>query len=235
MSNTKEIVFIHGAGLGSFIWNDVKAHLKYPSLATDFPNRNKGDKANRKLHFDDYCKSVIEQAEKVKTSQLVLVTHSIGGCVGLKVAEHFGSRVAGFAAITAVIPENGRSFVSCMPFPLKIIMPALLKIAGTKPPQKAISKRLCKDLSAGQCKMVVENFTAEARNLYTENCKAKIPPVRTLFIKTLDDRELPVALQEKMARNLKAQKINSLESGHLPMLSQPKKLAELLNRFCDEI
>lgn len=42
-------------------------------------------------------------------------------------------------------------------------------------------------------------------------------------------------LQDKMIRNLNAQKAVTLDSGHLPMISKPKELSEILNNFVNEI
>lgn len=62
--------------------------LNLPSLAVGFSNRDKADDANAKLSFDDYAGSIIEQIKKWNVEKILIVTHSIGGCVGLKVAEY---------------------------------------------------------------------------------------------------------------------------------------------------
>ena len=49
------------------------------------------------------------------------------------------------------------------------------------------------------------------------------------------DKGLSVQLQDKMIKNLNAQKVVELDSGHLPMISQPKELSEILNNFINEI
>jgi len=233
--NHNGIVFIHGAGLGGFIWDEVKSELDFPAFAIDFPNRNQGDKINQHLSFEDYSKAIIKQIKKWKLEKIILVTHSIGGCVGLKVAEYFGERIFGFVGIASAIPSNGNSFLSCLPFPQKFILPLLLNIAGTKPPKSAIETGLCNDLSDRQKKRVVENFTPESKSLYTQKCAAKIPDCERLYIKLIQDKEFLLSMQDKMAVNLKTKNIAALQSGHLPMLSQPKELAKILNGFTKSI
>lgn len=44
----------------------------------------------------------------------------------------------------------------------------------------------------------------------------------------------PVQLQDKMIKNLTAQKVVTLDSGHLPMISKPKELSEILNGYINE-
>lgn len=49
------------------------------------------------------------------------------------------------------------------------------------------------------------------------------------------DKEFPVSLQNQMADNLKASQTETIESGHLPMMSKPVKLGENLNTFSDNL
>ncbi len=229
------IVLIHGAGLGSFIWDEIKPMLDIPVLAIDFPNRNKGEKANTNLPFEAYTKSVIEQIEKWKKIKIILVVHSIGGCIGLKLAEHFKGDLAGFVAISASLPPNGQSFVSDLPFPKSILMPIVLRLFGTKPPKKLIEKELCNDLTPEQTEKVVNNFTPESTLLYTTNIRYKKPEVKMLYIKSTNDNSLPVFLQDKMINNLSIQRVEIIDGGHLLMLSHPKQLLNAMNKFIFEI
>ena len=233
--DNKGIILIHGAGLGSFIWDKIKTKLNLQSFAVDFPNRNKGDKANLQLSFEDYVSSIIMQIAHSNFDKLIIVTHSIGGCVGLKVAEYFGNRVVGFVGVGSAIPSNGGSFISCLPFPQKVIMPIVLKIAGSKPPQKAIEEGYGNDLNNEQKKLVVENFTTESRSLYLDKCNAKIPTSSRLYIKLTNDKEFPISMQDKMIKNLETQNIATINCGHLPMLSQPEELARIVNDFCNDL
>lgn len=229
--NNKGFILLHGAGLGSFIWDEVKSGLHLPAFSVDFPNRNQGGRVNRQLHFEDYVKQIIQEIEKWEIEKLIIVAHSIGGCVGLKVAEYFESRIAGFVGIGAAIPVNGNSFISCLPYHQRILVPLLLKIVGTKPPKKVIERGLCNDLEDEQTALVVHQFTPESRFLYTEKCKAGIPDTNRFYIRLSLDKEFPLSVQDKMAKNLNAQKVTTLQSGHLSMLSRPEELADVLNGF----
>ncbi len=171
------IVVIHSADLGSFIWDELKLMLDIPVLAINFPNRNKGAKANANLPFEAYTKSVIiiKQIEKWEKVKIILVLHSIGGCIGLKLNEHFKSNLAGFIAISASLPPNGQSFLSDLPFPKSILIPIILRLFGTKPPKKLIEKELCNDLTDEQAEKIVNNFTPKSRTLYTTKIRYKKP------------------------------------------------------------
>jgi hypothetical protein len=230
-STKKLIVLIHGAGQGSYVWKELCELLTLPFLPVDFPNRNPSDVSNSKLNFDDYVQSVINQIESVEFENLMIVTSSIGGVVGLKVAEYFGDKVIGFVAISSAIPQNGGSFISCLPFPQKIILPLIMKLVGTKPPKNAIEESMCNDLSQIQKDTVTSNFTPESILLYTQKCKAGVPKCKKLYVKPILDKEFSPSLQDQTAKNLGTENILEINSGHLPMLSKPDDLANILNTF----
>ena len=233
MKDKLGIILIYGAGLGSYIWNDLKPNLNFKSLMIEFPNRNADDKANSKLSFEDYVSKAISDTENFEKQKVIIITHSIGGLVGLRVAEHLKDKTIGFVGIGSAIPKNGKSFVSCLPFPQKLIIPLIMKLAGTIPPKSAIENGLCNDLNPSQTKKVVEQFTAESQYLYTENSKTKIPNIKKLYVELTNDKEFSESVQKKMAENLNCKNIVTIESGHLPMLSVPEKLAGILNEFID--
>lgn len=235
MNDKIGIVFIHGAGLGSFIWDDLKLLIKSPVLTIEFPNREVDNKANVNLTFGDYKKSAIEQIEKWGIDKFVIVTHSIGGCIGLSLTDYFAKKVVGFIGISSAIPTSGNSFISCLPFPQSLLMPLILKLFGTKPPQKAIEQTLCNDLTSEQTSEIVKRFTPEAKLLYTTKVDYKNLYIKTLYIKLNNDKGFPVQIQDKMIKNLATQKVVTLDSGHLPMISKPKELSEILNNFINEI
>lgn len=235
MNNNIGLVLIHGAGLNSSIWDELKSEINQTFLTIDFPNRKISDNANQTLTFDDYVNSTIEQIKKWDTKNFIIVAHSIGACVGLKVAEQFKNELKGFVAIGSVIPTSGSSFISSLAFPQKMIMPIILKLFGTKPPKKSIEYELCNDLTDEQTTKITTEFTPEAKRLYTTKINFSLPNTKRLYIQLTNDKSMPFALQNKMAKNLNANKIEIIDSGHLPMLSKPKQLATSLSAFVKEI
>ena len=141
MNNTIGIVFINGAGLSSSIWDDLKQKIDNPILSIDFPNRKPNDISNAKLTFDNYVNIATSEIKKWQNDNFIIVAHSIGACVGLKVAEHFKSELKGFVAMSSVIPKSGQSFVSSLPFPQKLLLPILLTLFGTKPPNLHLKQK----------------------------------------------------------------------------------------------
>ncbi|MFC6719095.1 alpha/beta fold hydrolase [Natrialbaceae archaeon GCM10025810] len=228
------VVSIHGTGLDAWIWDEMTPALEVPHLPVTFPDRN-GDREGRGgLGLPDYVDHVCRQIAEWPPTELVVVAHSIGGVIGKEVARVLADRAVGFVGVCATIPEPGGSFLSCYPFPQRLIQRVVMRVAGTKPPDGVVRKSLCNGLSEPQADRIVEQFRPESQKLYTDTSLADVPDVPSLYVKTLDDDELSPALQETMVANLQPRAVVTIDSGHMPMLSHPNHLAASVNEFTAE-
>lgn len=227
-------LLIHGAGLGAWIWREVTPQLNVPFKAVDFPYRDGTSQQRQALSFDDYVGSVMNQAAELKTEKIVIVAHSLGGAVALKVASLLGDRLAGFIAVGAAIPKNGGSYMSSLPFPQRFIVAGIMKFAGTQPPASAIRNGLCNDVPEALADEVVRTFAAESRAAYTSATGAGSPMVPKMYVLLTSDKEFGPALERTMAANLGGDVVE-LNAGHMPMLSKPAELAEILSNFAAKL
>ncbi|AJY73453.1 alpha/beta fold hydrolase [Paenibacillus beijingensis] len=224
-------VFVNGAGLESRIWSKVVEGLDHPYLLVEFPHRNGSVESRKDLSMMDYVAHMKRQVDEWGTRKFVIVAHSLGGVLALKLAYEVSDRLAGFVAVGAAIPENGGSFLSVLPFPKRILMSAILRKIGTKPPASAIRSGLCNDLSSDQAAKIVQGFIPEAVRVYTDQVDASVPIVPKLYVKLTHDKEFSPSLQNNMISNLSPQSVRILETGHLPMLSDPDGLRFVLEDF----
>ncbi|SFJ83732.1 Pimeloyl-ACP methyl ester carboxylesterase [Paenibacillus sp. UNC496MF] len=230
-------LFVSGAGLRGSIWTEVTDGLEAPALAADYPLRD-GPAAERlRLGLADYAAHVRKQAEAWRVRRMVVVAHSIGGVAALPAAAALAERgrLAGLAAVGAAIPREGGSWLSALPMPKRAVASALMRLFGTKPPAAAIRAGLCDGLGEAQTEAVASGFVPEARRLYTEPCRAAVPPVPSVYIKLTRDKEFDPRLQDRMIANLSPGRVAALEAGHLPMLSDPEGLRAILNSFRAEL
>lgn len=226
---------MNGAGLNRLIWIDLLGFMENPVLTLDFPNRKSPGNLNARLAFDEYVNKAVNEVKARRPKNFIIVAHSISSLVGLKVAEKFGKELRGFVAISSVIPQSGQSFASSLPFPQKWVLPLLMSLFGTKPPKKVIITDLCNDLPPQKSLQIANEFTAESKYLYTTRITYDLPDMPRLYIKLTNDKTMPTDLQDQMAKNFEATKIETLASGHLPMLSKPKELARILSNFANTI
>ena len=49
------------------------------------------------------------------------------------------------------------------------------------------------------------------------------------YVKLLNDASVALKVQNRMIKRVRAQHVSMIDSGHLPMISQPARLAEILN------
>ncbi|WNQ10883.1 alpha/beta hydrolase [Paenibacillus aurantius] len=228
------LVFVHGAGLRSEVWEGVVKNLGLPYLLADLPRRNEPVEARGELTLEDYAASLREQIRAWPVPRVVLVAHSLGGVVALRAASGLEDRLAGFAAVGAAIPRDGGSFVSALPWPKRLILSVVLKKMGTRPPESMIRAGLCSDLAPEQASKVVKAFVPEAVRAYTDRCEAAVPSVPRLYMKLTKDKEFSSSLQDRMIRHLQPNRVAELATGHLPMLSDPDGLRRVLEHFLAE-
>ncbi|MCQ6561181.1 alpha/beta fold hydrolase [Paenibacillus mendelii] len=229
------IVFVHGAGLTNGIWSGVVEGLDRPYLLGGYPLLSGQDLSRQGLTMDDYVTDMKRQIEQWPVKRFVIVAHSIGGVLAQRLAEELPDRLAGFVGVGAAIPKKGGSFLSTLPWPKRMLMSAILQRMGTKPPDSAIRAGLCNDLTASQAEEIVRGFIPESIHIYTDRIGAALPEVPKLYVKLTKDKEFGQSHQYKMIGNLSPQTVESLETGHLPMLSDPKGLRNILQSFAAKL
>jgi pimeloyl-ACP methyl ester carboxylesterase len=224
-------VFVNGAGLESRIWDKVVEGFDFPCLLVDFPLRRDTVESRKELALADYVTHLKGQVEEWGIRRFVIVAHSLGGVLALRLASELSDRLAGFIAVGAAIPKKGGSFLSVFPFPKKILMSVILRKMGTQPPEAVIRAGLCNDLSKEQAEEIVRGFIPESVRVYTDRVDVSVPAVPKLYVKLSKDKEFSSSLQNKMISNLSPQSVRNLDTGHLPMLSDPEGLRLALQDF----
>ena len=227
-------VFVHGAGLEGLVWSKVVEGFDPPCLLAEFPQGKSSLDSRSGLSLEDYVTHMKRQVDEWGTRNIIIVAHSLGGVLALRLASLMTDRLAGIVAIGAAIPKSGGSFLSALPFPQRILMPVILRAAGTKPPESSIRTGLCNDLSPDQAAEIIKGFIPEAVRVYTDRINVPVPDVPKLYVKLNKDKEFSPSLQDKMISNFAPQTIRSLDTGHLPMISNPEGLRSILEEFVTE-
>jgi len=217
---TTPLLILSGAGLPAWIWDDVRAALPADQATSVASYPGTGS-------LRDYVGKVLAEAPE----RFIVVAHSIGGVIGSQLVADAPDRVEGFIGVAASIPKPGQSFVGALPFPNKLIVSAIMRLAGTRPPAKAIRSGLASDLDDEQAARIVKEFSPESQQLYRDPVGDRRFPALRGYVQTTNDKELPPALQATYAATLHATSVQSLQTGHLPMLAAPDALAAAVQGF----
>lgn len=224
------LLLLHGAGLGAWIWDRVIPELNFPAEAVDLPGRSgKGNPGDVTLQ---QCIDFV--AGRARGYRAVVVGHSFSAQVALGLASAYPQHVGAVLLVGGIAPDSGRSFTSLMPIMQRLFMNIVLRRAreGVKLPRKLVIKQYCSDLDQATTEFVQSRIAPEAPRLYLDKLTWSGMPATMprLYVKLMKDKSLSSDDQDRMMQRIAPTRMETLHSGHLPMLSQPRELAAILNR-----
>jgi pimeloyl-ACP methyl ester carboxylesterase len=224
MSNGVTIVFLHGAGTGTWVWERVMNELSTPTVALDNYGRIKGATP------DNCAEAIVAELDRMGIGSVILVMHSLAGVLASRLSERLGSRVKRCLFIAAVIPPLGGSFVDASGFMNRLVLRILFKLnpKGLKPSPTMIRNAYCNDLNPQDTENVISRYTAEMPGLYLTPSGSFSPVSNSTYIKLLKDQSVPPLQQDSMIVRLDKPNVREIDAGHLVMLSNPVALANLI-------
>jgi len=146
--NRSSLIFFSGAGLPVWVWDDVRADLAHRGTVAPRPSTGST--------VADYAQAALDAAPG---GPLTVVAHSSGGLVATDLAAMAPRRVVAVLAIAAVIPLPHRSFTASLPFPQRLVLPVVLRLLGTRPPEAAIRASLGNGVSKNVVERLLQDFT----------------------------------------------------------------------------
>jgi pimeloyl-ACP methyl ester carboxylesterase len=229
------LVLIHGSELGAWVWDRVVSETDAPTLAVDLPGRGEHPADRRSIRLLDAVVSVFDDVERWgEADRVVLVAHSFSGVLVPAVARALGPRVAAIALVGASVPESGRSWAGLLPPSQRLLLRVLYRIrpSGALSPERENRSTLCNDLDDATTQWFLERRVPEAPRLLLDPVPtAEFPRGMPLhYVRMLDDRTTTHAVRGRMINRLRDVQVHDLAGGHLPMLSRPGALAELLDQ-----
>lgn len=217
------VVFLHGAGLAPWVWDEVRRTLPLPSTALDVPSNRPGTSPA------SCAAELLSDPSFPRSGPVVLVLHSLAGVLETSLAMALGSRLRHVVHVATVVPEPGRSFVQARGFPANLILPLLFRMypKGLAPSPAMILRELGNDLSEAQQAELVARHRPVRPELFLEPVPREEVQVPRTYILCTDDRCVPSRLQSRIANRIGAA-LRNIDTGHIPMLSRPGEFAELL-------
>ncbi|WP_341975578.1 alpha/beta hydrolase [Microbacterium sp. LWO13-1.2] len=221
---TTSLLLLSGAGLPAWAWDDVVGGLSAPATVAPRPTVENAT-------VTDYARAALDAAPE---GDLTLIAHSAGGVVASEVARLAPERIRGVLAVAAIIPKADASFASSLPFPNRVILPLILRLAGTRPPESALRNGLGAGVDEETVRRFIDDLEPEPRSYFLSRVAsnaalAAVP--RTTYVLTAGDKEIPPQLQRGYAARLRDPRIVEIAGGHYPMISNIPALRAAIKDF----
>jgi pimeloyl-ACP methyl ester carboxylesterase len=232
-------VLVHGAFVGSWIWEPLAERLDelgHAADAPDLPGSGGDPTPAEELTLDAYARRICELLD-ARDEPSVLVANSMGGIVISEAAARRPEKVRRLIYVAAFLPRDGQSLVDLTRLPegADDLVQATVIVSGD-PPVGTLPKSTCQ-ASNEDCPPEVMEWAV--RRTGSQALAPLAQPVslgreferipRTFVICTRD-RIIPPALQRRMVRDRRVMDVVELDSGHHPQLSRLEELAGILHR-----
>jgi pimeloyl-ACP methyl ester carboxylesterase len=233
-------ILVHGAWQGGWAWDRFLPHLAAAGItatAIDLPGNGTDSTPPDKVTLDLYAKFVGETIA-ANAGPVHLIGHSGGGVVVSQAAETFRSDVCGVVYVAGIMLPDGGTFGDIVG-PLTEKDPAA---AGIRPYLMWSKDGLTSTVAAEAARTIFfhdcdPDDAARAcsrlspqpeggRAVSPRLTREKFGTVPRLYVEARNDRSVVLAAQKKMQSLVPGADVVSLDSGHVPQLSMPDKLAD---------
>lgn len=238
MSDLKRFILVHGAGHGSWCWQELIPYLEelgHSVLAVDLPGRQGKGQPGWPLSLQDYVDDLAARVDQER-GKVVLVGHSLGGMSISAVAEKLPHKIERLIYLTAWVSPKGKSLAQLAQnnqgskLHIATSMSWLKGVVTIK--AQGFKECFCADCSDdgaawAYSKLVPESLrTALGRVHLTQERFGSVP---TSYVRCANDQALTLALQQQMLESIGCKDVYTLPSSHSAFLSMPKQLAQVLH------
>ncbi|WP_030759162.1 MULTISPECIES: alpha/beta fold hydrolase [unclassified Streptomyces] len=227
-------VLVAGARLGAWAWDEVAPCLRaaghgvYPLTLSGLADK-RGVPAGQATHVQD----IVAEVERQDLRDVVLVGHSYSGIPVGQAAERIGDRLARAVFVDSNVPTDGESFVSAWPDGGAAVKASITANGGFWPLAPA-SHYDGEGLTDEQIARLVRGSTPHPGATLTEPAVLARPlgelPA-TYILCALAGADPEDAEPDKDVAELldsKHWRLIRMDTGHWPMFSQPRELAQIL-------
>ena len=228
------IVLIHGAWGNALNWALVAPTLRaagHQVLALDLPGHGAGAQPSGDIGQAEYVAHV--EAALLDGPPAMLVGHSMGGIVAAQVAARQSAHVTACVFVAALLPRDGQSLLDLIrqqevPGVQAWVRPG--PVPGTTILDPGAATALFPDATPRAAAAAMAAMSPQPNKAQTD--KARIGPgfarVPRAYVFCTEDRVVSLPLQQAMVAATPCEATFTLACGHVPQLTQPRALAEIL-------
>ncbi|MBC8153758.1 MAG: alpha/beta hydrolase [Bacteroidetes bacterium] len=236
-STPQTYVLVHGAALGKYIWERVQQRLMadgHTVITLDLPGHGEDCTPVDQITLDTYIQAVIKAIGD--HTDVVLVGHSFGGFVTAQVAEAIPKQIVKLVYLAAPVIQNGQNNAEVSQQDLKSVLNpnSVLNEGMIEFPGKWIGLALCNDCLPDDVNMLagkVRPFPLGPLLTPVKLTADHFGTVPKYYILTTQDKTVSYPFQQKMLTWLEFTKTYTLDTSHMPMLSQPTELVRILEQL----
>ncbi|MEG3126000.1 alpha/beta fold hydrolase [Sphingomonas sp. GB1N7] len=233
------VLLVHGAWHGAWCWGPLQTSLSalgVDSVALDLPGHGYRRRLSWMVRWRAYIDAVHDAVAQYDVPPIV-VGHSMGGGVISGAAELAPELFGALVYIAAFVPLDGES---------------ISDLAKTEPPAPGLKPRLSRGevyYEPDDASSLFFHDVPDAGSWGAMVQPQPIRPVRTpirltsgrygsvprYYVACNSDRALSPAFQQRMIDRTPMRRVFRMESGHSPFLSDPQRLAAILEEIIDGI
>lgn len=226
---SKSTLLLHGWRSDGLIWNDIAMRLNkdgYSVYAIDLPGFGGSSIPKKAFTVSDYADIVSRFSEKVGIKNFVLVGHSFGGRIAIKLATKESKPVQKLVLVDSAGFVNGKKQKHL--FYVKLVRPLF------RPKfMQGIRTRIYQKMGAEDyvaTPYLRETFLRVVKEDLSEDLSRIYIP--TLLLWGEHDKETPVSFGRKMNTLIQNSRLIILPSaGHFSFLDKPEEFYEALTHF----
>jgi len=230
-------VLVHGGGCDHRCWDLLQPLLHDAVLAIDLPGRGSSSADLSTATVDAFVDAVVTEVVASNLTDVVLVGHSLAGITLPGVALRIQDRLRHVVFVACSVPPHGLSVADV----LGTLSPAVAAVAqrvgdgvvddrGSLHPEFA-SAMFCNDMNDEQRELTLSLLVPESLAVISEpvDLSGLSVDVPITYVRLLRDASLTLEAQDRMASSARADQIIDIDAGHFVMISNPVKLAAVLN------
>lgn len=235
MGTTSNLVLVHGAWHGGWVWDDVAQRLRANGFTAIAPTLTglgeRSAELTPQIDLHTHARDIIDAARALQ-GPVTLIGHSYGGAVISQAATELGEQLAGLVYLDAVVPLDGETVTGPLGATAYNGFQAWANALGDGwrlPPQDflfdqwGITEQSHRDaISSRWCDQPLSTFITPLR------LPSTVPTgIPLTYIRATGREHSPVAVYIERVRALGMTMID-IPTGHEPMITHPTLVADVL-------
>ncbi len=221
------LLFLHGWRSEGKIWQKVIGELsEYSSYSIDFPGFGQSDLPNKDFKLQDYSEIVSEFIKKLNLKNVIIIGHSFGGRVGIKLASTSPPSLSKLILVDSAgikVKQNS----------LKKIIAKIIKPIFKLPFLKSTRKKIYSAMGSEDY-LATPELQQTFINIINEDLTSLLPKIKipTLLIWGENDKDAPLADARTMEQAVPNSKLVILkDTGHFSFVDQTEKFVNNIKKF----